>query len=139
MSAQTIRWLDQRKIGTFRFEVVEPSAVKGIISPQRAAHPWTGCERGQGRLLSWELALGRLTVDVPCRVQAEEGCRRLVTNKLMYIERQEFFFTAGTPACCPDPDQRRAGTHTQSRGHSFGCWYTPAEPTPGLTSGGSCL
>jgi hypothetical protein len=111
MSASTFKELRREEPG-FRFRAVEPSTVPGIISPRKAAGrpPSDAC--GPRRLVRWELALGRVTTDVPCTMPdgwtprssplLPGQCRKMRDNALQYIVVRVSvgdFLGHGCPTC----------------------------------------
>jgi hypothetical protein len=106
--------------------LIDPASVKGIAPPAVAASkPWDRCERGGGKLLSWELGLGRVTMDLPCKNLPGGECRRLVVDKLLYVQRREFFGPDGASSGPPgrvhvEEAPRRWSKHVS-------CWYEDAE------------
>ena len=129
MSPETIKWM-RHHVSGFRIKVVDPATVAGIASPkQAAAKPWDRCENGGGKLLSWELALGRVTMDLPCKSVPGGACRKLVVNKLLYVERREFFGPGNMPLGPPRPKEEREAEYERRMTfrHTVSCWYEDAE------------
>jgi hypothetical protein len=120
MSKATLKKMPRYTHG-FRMRVVDPSTTSGIVSPHQVARkPWTHTD--WKCLTSWELALGRVSLDLPCKELSDGRCKPLVADKLVYLEVRQFFGKGDVPHCCAGNPQPIAEDV-----HSFSWWFTPAE------------
>lgn len=97
----------------FHIVKMDPATTSGIVSPKKAAGRPPKADCGKTRLESWELALGRITTDLPCQLRKtpkaypaddpydfDGPCKKLHVNALEYVVVRVYFGDV-EPISCP--------------------------------------
>lgn len=131
MSEATFAKLRSGETG-FHIEVIDPATISGIVSPEKAAGRPPRVDCGKSRVESWELAFGRITTDLPCKLRKKpkdypaddeydlDGpCKKERENVLEYIVVRTYFGDSYPFSCGPFGSTCRTQHNVRSMSWSF--------------------